>query len=103
MAELRKVARVADVPMGPGKKVEIEGKTIALFNVGGVIRAIAECCPHRGGPLSEGSVQDLQVTCPWHGWSFDLTTGNRVGFPAGMGKTTTYNVRVEGDDVLVEC
>src|SRR5262245_62126884 len=103
MAEFRKVSSVADIPVGAGKKVEIDGKAFALFNVGGTICAIGEHCPHRGGPLSEGTLEERQVTCPWHGWTFDVTTGNRVGFPEGMGKIATYKVRVEGDDVLVEC
>jgi len=103
MAEFYKAACVSDVPAGTGKKVEIEGKSIALFNVGGSFCAISETCPHRGGPLSEGTVQGTHVTCPWHGWTFDAATGNRVGFPEGMGRITTYKVRVEGNDILVEC
>ena len=103
MPEFRKVARVADVPAGTGKKVEVDGKAIALFCARGMIYAVAERCPHRGGPLSEGCVVEPHVTCPWHGWSFDVTNGNRAGFPEGMGKITTYPVRIEGDDVLVEC
>lgn len=103
MPEFHKAASIADVPPGTGKKVEIQGKVIALFNVGGAFCAIQEVCPHRGGPLSEGTLKGTHVTCPWHAWTFDTATGNRVGFPEGMGRIATYKVRVEGNDVLVEC
>lgn len=102
MPGFHKAARTADIPAGEGRKVEIEGKAIALFNAGGAFLAIPDCCPHRGGPLSEGTLQGTHVTCPWHGWCFDAATGNRVGFPEGMGKITCHAVRVEGDDVLIE-
>jgi nitrite reductase/ring-hydroxylating ferredoxin subunit len=42
------------------------------------------------------------ITCPWHGWTFDVTTGNRVGFPAGMGATQRFKVSVVGDDILLD-
>ena len=103
MAEFQKVANVSDVPAGTGKKVEAGGKVLALFNVGGAFCAIQEQCPHRGGPLSEGMLQGSHLTCPWHAWTFDVSNGQRVGFPDGLGKIQTYKVRVEGNDVLVEC
>lgn len=103
MGEYRKVARVSEVPAGGGKKVEVDGQVIALFNASGTFCAVQDRCPHRGGPLSEGVLQGTQVTCPWHAWAFDVCTGNRVGFPEGMGNIKAYKVRVEGDDILVEC
>lgn len=103
MPEFRKVASIGEIPPGTSKKVEVDGKCVALFNIDGELSAIQERCPHRGGPLSEGIVQGGQVTCPWHAWSFNLRTGDRVGFPPGMGKIQTYNVRIEGNDILVEC
>lgn len=103
MAEFHKVAGVADVPPGTGKKVNVQGKSIALFNLGGTFCATQGTCPHRGGPLSEGTLQGGHVTCPWHAWTFDIATGSRVGCADGMGKITTYKVRLEGNDVLVEC
>lgn len=103
MPEFQKAAAVSEIPDGTGKRVELGGKAIALFNVGGNFFAIQERCPHRGGPLSEGTIQGCNLTCPWHAWTFDVKTGDRVGFPPGMGRILTYAVRVEGEDVLVEC
>ncbi len=103
MAQFQKVASVSEIPAGTGKKVEVGGKKIAVINVGGSFAAIQECCPHRGGPLSEGLMQGCHVVCPWHAWTYDVTTGDRVGFPPGMGRIRTYSVRVEGDDICLEC
>jgi nitrite reductase (NADH) small subunit len=62
--------------------VTAEGKTLALFNVDGAYYAIDDACPHRGGPLSEGDLDGLVVSCPWHGWAWDVTTGANVNNPA---------------------
>src|SRR6266576_3100543 len=75
MANFVKVAAIGDVPPGTGKCVEAGGKQIALFNVGGAFHAIDNTCLHRGGPLGEGELDGMIVTCPWHGWQYDVTTG----------------------------
>jgi len=48
---------------------------LALFRVNGGIYAVSNRCLHRGGPLSEGELNDYKVTCPWHGWKYDVRTG----------------------------
>ena len=102
MPEPLKVARVSELPPGTAKKVEVSGQWIAVFNVGGAIHAVKDTCPHRGASLSEGTLAGSNITCPWHGWTFDVTTGHRVGFPAGMGATQCFKVSVVGDDILIE-
>src|SRR5215831_4226704 len=77
-----KVARTNEVTPGQAKMVEVEGKKIALFNVDGSLYAIDDTCTHRGGPLSEGVLEGKQVTCPWHGATYDVTTGGVLGPPA---------------------
>ncbi|MFQ5799135.1 MAG: Rieske (2Fe-2S) protein [Bacteroidota bacterium] len=101
MAELKKVAAVADVPPGTAKALKIDGKTIALFNINGSFFAIDDTCTHRGGPLSEGEVEDFQVTCPWHRATYDVRSGKVMGPPASQG-VAQYNVRVEGSDIQIE-
>src|SRR5712692_8820368 len=76
-----KVAEVSDVPVGTGKVVQAGGKTLALFNLGGTFYALDNRCTHMGGPLGEGAVETNQVTCPWHGSIFNITTGEVVGLP----------------------
>ena len=101
MAEFAKVATAAEVPPGQAKQVDAGGKKIALFNVGGAYYAIDDTCPHRGGPLSQGSIEGETVTCPWHRSKFDIKTGAVLTPPAATG-VASYRVRVSGLDVEVE-
>ena len=79
MADFVKVAKTDEIVPGQGKMTEVGGKKIALFNVEGSFHAIDDTCTHRGGPLSEGSLEGNQVTCPLHGARFDVTTGEVLG------------------------
>lgn len=101
MARLVKVASTSELAPGQAKKVEVDGKVIALFNLEGGYHAIDDTCPHRGGPLSEGPVEGEVVTCPWHGSKFNVTSGDVLTPPAGNG-VSSYRVRVSGSDVEVE-
>ena len=99
MSPCTKVASKSEIAPGTGKKVEVDGKEIAVFNIDGNFFAIDEMCPHRGGPLSEGSVEDGVVTCPWHGWEFNVKDGTTPVNPSA--KLNCYQVKIEGDDILV--
>jgi|SRR6266404_6609146 len=101
MAKLIKVAETKDLPPGKAAAFAVEGMNIAIFNVNGMYYAIDDTCPHSGGPLSEGEVQELKVTCPWHGADFDLKTGAVLAPPAFEG-VRAYKVVVEGNDIQVE-
>jgi nitrite reductase/ring-hydroxylating ferredoxin subunit len=101
MADFVKIATTDEIAPGQGKVVEVSGKKIALFNVEGSFYAIDDTCTHRGGPLSEGVLDGKQVTCPWHGATYDVTTGEVLGPPAPKG-VARYNVRVEGENIEVE-
>lgn len=100
MAEFQKAANVSDVPPGKGKAVIVGAKKIALFNVDGKFYAIDNTCLHRGGPLGEGPLSGTTVTCPWHGWQYDVTTGASTANPSV--KVAAYPVRVEGQEVQVQ-
>lgn len=100
MAELVKAAKKSEIPGNTGKYVEVKGKEIALFNVGGKVCAIQHVCPHQGGPLAEGGLEGTIVTCPWHGWSFDVVSGACTFNPAIQQQT--YKVKEEGEDIFVE-
>jgi nitrite reductase (NADH) small subunit len=101
MSRYMKVATTQDVAPGRAKMVEADGKCLALFNVDGAFHAIDGVCPHRGAPLSDGEIAGTQVTCPWHGATFDVTTGAVLGPPASR-EVARYNVRVTGADIEVE-
>ena len=81
MSDFVTVARTEDIPPGTGKTVEVNGVWIALFNVDGSFFAVDNTCPHAGGPIGEGKLSGEIVTCPWHGWQFNVRTGERVGNP----------------------
>ncbi len=99
MPTLTKVAKTSDIPSGTGKVVEVGGKTLALFNTDGAFYAIDNTCKHRGGPLGEGSVSGTTVTCPWHGWEYDVTSG-ACSMDESI-KVQKYDVKVDGDDLLI--
>jgi nitrite reductase/ring-hydroxylating ferredoxin subunit len=80
--------------------VAVEGKRIALFNLGGTFYAIDDTCTHRGGPLSEGSIEGEEVICPWHGAHFNITSGDVTAPPAPEG-VTPYKVRLTGDVIEI--
>ncbi len=101
MAEFVKVAKASEIAPGEARAVEAGGKRIALFNVDGTFYAIDDTCTHKGGPLSEGMVVDTEVTCPWHGAVYDVTSGAVLGAPAPRA-VARYNVRVEGEDIEIE-
>jgi nitrite reductase/ring-hydroxylating ferredoxin subunit len=101
MGEFVKVGRAGEIAPGEGKAVEAGGKKIAIFNIDGTFYAIDDTCTHRGGPLSEGMVAGREVTCPWHGAVFDVTSGAVLGAPAPR-DVARYDVRVEGGDIEVE-
>ncbi len=81
--------------------VDVEGLPIALANVAGTVYAFSDSCRHAGGPLSSGVLRDEIVTCPWHGWAYNVCTGKSVIPPVGL-RIPTYTVRVAGSDVLVQ-
>jgi nitrite reductase/ring-hydroxylating ferredoxin subunit len=98
MGGFTKIAKLDDIQPGQARMFEVGGKSIALFNVDGLFYAIDDTCTHRGSPLSEG---ELDVTCPWHGAVFDVTTG-RVLRPPAPREISSYRTRVDGEDVEVE-
>ncbi|MBI4042535.1 MAG: Rieske (2Fe-2S) protein [Deltaproteobacteria bacterium] len=99
MAEYRKAANVKDVSSGSGMVMQIDDKRVALFNVGGNFYAIDNTCKHRGGPLGDGELDGTTVICPWHGWQYDVTSGQCKTNPQVC--VTRYDVKVEGDEIKI--
>ncbi len=89
-----------DLPAGKICEVQVNGTAVALANVAGKFCAISGICMHEAGPLGEGELDGQVVTCPWHGWQFDVTTGKVVQNPT-IG-VESYPVEVRGDDVFVD-
>ena len=102
MADARwiRAAKISDIAEGAGVVFGPEDQKIAVFKSGGNFFAIDNTCPHRGGPLAEGYVENFEVICPWHAWTFDVKTGACISVPGVQ--INTYLVKTEGDDVFVQ-
>ena len=99
MAEFVVVGSVGDFVAGEGKMVVVDGRHVALFRLGEEFYALDNMCLHRGGPLCEGPIENDVVTCPWHGWSYEIRTGTMVQDPrVGV---TRHDVRIDGDEISV--
>ena len=98
---LTKIATKSDLPTpGRAKEFTVGDKIICVANVEGECSAMDNVCLHRGGPLGEGNLSGSVVTCPWHGWKFDVRTGSFTVIPTL--KVTTYKVREQEGSVMVE-
>ena len=94
------VGKAEDVAEGTVRPFAAGGKPVAVCRVGGVLHALDGTCPHRGGPLGEGTLADGVLTCPWHGWRFEAATGNCLNAP---GKAAVrFPVREESGSIVVE-
>lgn len=100
MAGFVKMATLDELVPGTSKEVAHDGRIYALFNVDGVVSVIDGMCPHQGGPLAEGTLEGNIVTCPWHGWQFDVQTGETT--LRGKLKQPVFEVKLDGRDILVK-
>ena len=107
------IGRVSELPPGGRTIVEVEGRSIGVFNVQGQYYALRNRCPHQGAPLCLGAIKGMALPskpgeyvwgregeilrCPWHGWEFDILTGRSIFNPHRM-RVRTYEVTVEPDD-----
>ena len=99
MVNWHPIALVAECPPGTGRECVVEGRIVALFNVAGTFYALDGVCPHQGGPLGKGCLTGELITCPWHGWQFNVCSGqHRLSQTL---KQPRFALRVEGDQVLV--
>jgi nitrite reductase (NADH) small subunit len=100
MSNWIRVAAVADFAPGCSRELVAGGRIVAVFRVGDEFHALDGICPHQGGPLGKGSLSGCIVTCPWHGWQFDVRTGQHQ-----VNRTLRHScfpVRVDGEDLFVD-
>jgi nitrite reductase/ring-hydroxylating ferredoxin subunit len=99
MSEFVRAIGAAELLPGKGMELSLGGRPVAVFNVDGRFYAISNTCLHRGGPLGQGFVEGATVTCPWHAWTFDVTSGANV--VNGDLKVACYETKVEDGQVFV--
>ena len=111
------VGRVGELPPGERRIVDVEGRSIGVFNVHGQFYALRNSCPHQAAPLCLGAIKGMTLPskpgeylwardgeilrCPWHGWEFDITTGRSIFNPHKM-RVRTYEVTVEAAQAASE-
>ena len=94
-----RVAERAHVPPGEARIVKVGRYDVAIFNVGGELHAYENACPHQGGPIGEGLIEDGTVTCPWHAWCFDLRTGSMT--LGDFARLRAFDLREDGGAIYV--
>lgn len=95
------VGKVDDIAPGAAIAVQAGRRTIAVFRVGNEFFAVANACPHKGGSLCDGEVivEDKIVRCPWHHWNWRLADGKLEADPRQA--LRTYEIAVDGGEVIV--
>jgi nitrite reductase (NADH) small subunit len=99
MSDWISVATAADCPRGTSIERVADGRMVAIANVDGVFHAIDGLCPHQGGPLGTGMLCGATLTCPWHGWQFDVVTGRHT--VSSSVRQTVHEVKEEGGRLFV--
>jgi nitrite reductase (NADH) small subunit len=95
-----RAASIDDCPPGASLEIVVADRIVALFNVDGAYFALDGVCPHQGGPLGKGALSGCLVTCPWHGWQFDVSTGqHRLNAKFHQPR---FPVRIEDGEVWIE-
>jgi nitrite reductase/ring-hydroxylating ferredoxin subunit len=95
-----RIAAASDCPPGSAGEYVAGERIVALFNVDGTFHALDGICPHQGGPLGKGKLNGCIVTCPWHGFQFDVTTGQHQ-----TSKSLVHpriEVKLDGEDILID-
>lgn len=101
MDPFARVGAVSDFADGRGRAVLVDGHRIAILRQGTRFLAVADPCPHMGASLADGRIEEGIVTCPWHGWRYDATSGKGLPPARPWACVRTFEVKLEGEDVLV--
>lgn len=97
-----RIAYCKDIPLREGRAVRVNGREIAIFNLGDRFVAMDNRCPHRGGPLADGIVSGTTIVCPLHAWKFSVETGTGVSAPSEASCVETFRTRIAHGIVLLE-
>jgi nitrite reductase (NADH) small subunit len=97
-----RAVRCEDIPLREGRSVRMGSYDIAIFNLGDRFLAVANRCPHKGGPLSEGIVSGGDVVCPLHAWKVELETGAILRPAENLSCVETFRTRVQNGVISLE-
>jgi nitrite reductase (NADH) small subunit len=101
VAEFVRICAQGELPLA-GQLLEVAhaGRTLCVANVGGTIRVLDGVCPHEGGPLGEGTIEEGRVVCPWHAFAFDVQTGVELDDPEF--RVEVFEAKVEDGELRVK-
>ncbi len=94
------LCKLSELPAGKGREFLVEGRIIAVFLDNHAVRAIDGICAHQGGPISQGYLDVNCITCPWHGWQYDLNTGQNL--ITGKKMLDCFPIEVRDDEVWID-
>ena len=94
-----RATKIEEIPPGQIREITVSGKPVAVANVDGKLFAINSVCLHHGGPLGDGELEGTVVSCPWHGWQYDVRSGENE-FDLAI-RLRTYDVQVEDGEIRV--
>jgi nitrite reductase/ring-hydroxylating ferredoxin subunit len=98
----RAVCRRDEIPGERGWPVRVGTRSIAVFRTGDGLVAVDNVCRHLGNPIDDGFVEAGCLTCPWHGWRYDLRTGEHLTLFGRRPGLRLYPIRIDGEDVLID-
>jgi nitrite reductase (NADH) small subunit len=98
MSELVRICSRSELPpVGEAREVEYQGRLLCMANDRGRLTLMDNVCPHRGGPLGQGLIENGKLICPWHAWAFDLKTGQATH---SQDRVQVFEVEMRGEDVF---
>jgi nitrite reductase (NADH) small subunit len=95
-----RVCALDELTLGAGREFVVGGRVLAVYRLETGVKIVEGICPHAGGPLAQGMVRGEVVTCPWHGWQFNVATGQHQLNPRMC--VPTFEATVDGNDVYVD-
>jgi nitrite reductase (NADH) small subunit len=100
MSQFVRICSASEVPSeGEVGEFTVQGRALCVANVGGAIAVLDGTCPHEGGPLGEGVIEDGRVVCPWHAYAFDVRSGDSPNDPDL--KADVLHTKIENGELLV--
>ena len=96
----QKLCLLEELPEAAGKEFLVDGRVIAVFRTSEGLQAVDGMCAHQGGPIAQGQLDHNCVTCPWHGWQYDVTTGNNM--LTGKKMLDTFAMEIRDREVWIQ-
>lgn len=98
-SQWHEVCQLSELSADSGREFVFGGNIVAIFLVEGRVYAVDGMCAHQGGPIAQGKLNRTCITCPWHGWQYDICNGNNL--LTGKQMLTSYETEIRKDSVWI--